>query len=49
MRGAKPADAAAETVADLVPHVRDAVEGDGWQWTPVKGDGLDLDEIERGD
>jgi NADPH-dependent glutamate synthase beta subunit-like oxidoreductase/formate hydrogenlyase subunit 6/NADH:ubiquinone oxidoreductase subunit I len=36
-------------VPDVDPRVRDAVEGNGWQWTPVKGDGLDLDEIERGD
>ena len=33
-------------VADVEPHVRDAVEGRGWQWAPLKGDG-DLDEIER--
>ena len=39
MRGPKPLDALRENVADLVPHVRDAVEGGGWQWSPIKGDG----------
>ena len=48
VRGAKPADGRrARRVPDLVPHVRETVEGDGWQWTPVKGDGAGLDEIER--
>ena len=39
MRGAKPVDPLRETVTDLVPHVRDTVAGDGWQWSPIKGDG----------
>ncbi len=47
VRGAKPADALRETVTDLVPGVSDTVAGDGWQWTPIKGDGAGLDEIER--
>ena len=47
VRGGKPVDVLRETVADLVPHVRDAIEGDGWQWAPVNGDGAGLDEIER--
>ena len=49
VRGAKPVDVLRETVADLVPHVSDTTAGDGWQWTPIKGDGAGLDEIERGD
>jgi formate dehydrogenase major subunit len=49
VRGAKPVDVLRETVTDHVPHVRDTVEGEGWQWSPVKGDGAGLDEIERGD
>ena len=44
VRGPKPFDALRESVADLVPHVRDTVEGDGWQWSPIKGDG-GLDEL----
>jgi len=44
VRGPKPLDALRESVADLVPHVRDTVEGDGWQWSPIKGDG-GLDEL----
>jgi len=47
VRGAKPVDALRETVTDLVPGVSDTVAGDGWQWTPIKGDGAGLDEIER--
>jgi NADPH-dependent glutamate synthase beta subunit-like oxidoreductase/formate hydrogenlyase subunit 6/NADH:ubiquinone oxidoreductase subunit I/ferredoxin len=39
VRAGKPVDVLRETVADLVPHVRDSVEGDGWQWSPIKGDG----------
>jgi formate dehydrogenase major subunit len=47
VRGGKPIDALRETVADLVPHVRDSVEGDGWQWSPAKGDGAGLQDIEK--
>ena len=48
VRGPKPLDALRETVPDLVPHVRDTVEGDGWQWSPIKGDG-GLDELDVAD
>jgi formate dehydrogenase major subunit len=49
VRAAKPCALPESAVPDVDPHVRDAVEGNGWQWTPIKGEGLDLDEIERGD
>ena len=48
VRGPKRGDALRESVADLVPHVRDTVRGDGWQWSPIKGDGgLDLLDVRR--
>ncbi|HUK77416.1 MAG TPA: FAD-dependent oxidoreductase [Thermoleophilia bacterium] len=47
VRRDKPGDGPRECVPDVVPHVRETVEGGGWQWTPVKGDGASLDEMER--
>jgi len=37
-----------ETLPDLVPHVRDAILGSGWQWTPLGDDPMPLDEPEEG-
>jgi formate hydrogenlyase subunit 6/NADH:ubiquinone oxidoreductase subunit I/ferredoxin len=47
VRRDRPGDGLRECVPDLVPHVREAVEGGGWQWTQVEGDGASLDEMER--
>ena len=46
VRGPRAVDGPRPTVPQIEPHVRDAVEGRGWQWAPLKGDG-DLDDIER--
>ena len=46
VREPRPVDALRETVADLVPHVRDAVLGQGWVWEPMKDDPIDLDDAE---
>jgi formate dehydrogenase major subunit len=46
VRGPRQTDGPRTTVPDVEPHVRDAVEGRGWQWAPLKGDG-GLDELER--
>jgi len=46
VRGPQKTDGPRAIVPDVEPHVRDAVEGRGWQWAPLKGDG-DLDDVER--
>jgi NADPH-dependent glutamate synthase beta subunit-like oxidoreductase/formate hydrogenlyase subunit 6/NADH:ubiquinone oxidoreductase subunit I/ferredoxin len=48
VREPRPADLLRETVTDLVPHVLDAELGQGWVWTPVKDDPVDLDDVEGG-
>ena len=46
VREPRPLDPLRETVGDLVPHVRDAVLGQGWIWEPIKDDPIDLDDPE---
>jgi len=46
VREPRPVDPLRETVRDLVPHVRDAVLGQGWTWEPIKDDPIDLDDPE---
>jgi NADPH-dependent glutamate synthase beta subunit-like oxidoreductase/formate hydrogenlyase subunit 6/NADH:ubiquinone oxidoreductase subunit I/ferredoxin len=46
VREPRPVDPLRETVGDLVPHVRDAVLGQGWVWEPMKDDPIDLGDAE---
>jgi len=39
VREPKPIDPLRETLTDLVPHVLDTLKGEGWQWSPLGGDG----------
>ncbi|MEI6452363.1 MAG: 4Fe-4S binding protein, partial [Actinomycetes bacterium] len=48
VREPRRVDALRETVGDLVPHVRDAVLGQGWTWAPIKDDPIVLDEPDGG-
>ena len=48
VHGAKPLDPLREKLKDLVPHVLDAELGAGWQWTPLKGDPVDIDDLDGG-
>jgi ferredoxin len=48
VREARAADPLRETVPDLVPHVRDAVLGQGWTWDPIEDDPVDLEAFVRG-
>lgn len=36
-----------ETVPDLIPHVKDTIERQGWVWTPLDGDPVDLSDAEE--
>ncbi len=49
VREPRPVDVLRETVTELVPHVRDAVLGQGWTWEPLNDDHIDLgdDTVER--
>jgi formate dehydrogenase major subunit len=47
-REPRPVDPLRETLPDLVPHVRDAVLGQGWTWDPIKDDPVDLDAFVEG-
>ena len=47
VRGGKAADPLHETTTDLVPHVGDTLAGEGWVWSPVKSDPVDLDDPQR--
>ncbi len=38
-----PLDPLREQVEDLVPHVLDAMTGNGWVWHPIKDEPVDLD------
>ncbi|MGO8685259.1 MAG: FAD-dependent oxidoreductase [Thermoleophilia bacterium] len=42
VREAQAVDPLQETVTDLIPHVRDAILGQGWLWSPIKDDPVDL-------
>jgi formate dehydrogenase major subunit len=46
VREPRPVDPLRETVTDLVPHVRDAVLGQGWTWSPIKDDPIPLGDAE---
>ncbi len=48
VREPRRVDPLRETVTDLVPHVRDAVLGQGWTWAPIKDDPIALDEPDDG-
>jgi hypothetical protein len=48
VREPRRVDPLRETVTDLVPHVRDAVLGNGWTWEPIKDDPIVLEEPEGG-
>ena len=43
VREARAVDPLRETVTDLVQNVKDTQLGDGWVWTPIKGDPVDLE------
>jgi NADPH-dependent glutamate synthase beta subunit-like oxidoreductase/formate hydrogenlyase subunit 6/NADH:ubiquinone oxidoreductase subunit I/ferredoxin len=45
VRDGQPTDQLREVVPELVPHVLDSMKGDGWVWTPIKGDPVDLDAV----
>jgi formate dehydrogenase major subunit len=42
VREAQAVDPLHETVTDLIPHVRDSILGQGWLWSPIKDDPVDL-------
>ena len=42
-RGSRAVDPLRETLTDLVPHVLDSLTGQGWLWSPVDDDPVDLD------
>jgi formate hydrogenlyase subunit 6/NADH:ubiquinone oxidoreductase subunit I len=48
-RDGQVVDPLRETVPDLIPHVRDSVLGQGWVWTPIKDDPVDLYAEEKTD
>ncbi len=49
VRDPRSVDPLREVVTDLVPHVLDAERGDGWVWSPIKDDPVNLDENEGED
>ena len=47
VRDARPVDPLREVLTDLVPHALDSMKGDGWVWSPIKDDPVDLDAVEE--